>query len=309
MNLFFDFCVNFSIYAILAMSLNLVVGYCGMLTLAHAGFFALGAYCYGILATYYGLGIFQIFFCAFCLGGMVSFLISLPAWRLKNEFFVLISIAVQSLIYNTINNWYTPSQPIGTLRNLTNGPLGLPGVIRSDIFGIQLDTIGSYALFSTGICCIIILICFLLIHSPWSRTLIAMRDDELAARGIGKSVRLFKVQAFFISCGLAAVSGCLYASYAMYIDPSMASLDQSILMLSMVIVGGVGNFRGPLVGVLILSGIPILLRFINLPPSIDLGALKIVLDAAQIRMLAYGLLIVFMMHKRPQGLAGNYRLK
>jgi branched-chain amino acid transport system permease protein len=143
------------------------------------------------------------------------------------------------------------------------------------------------------------LMTWLFSSSPWGRLLKAMRDDELAARGLGKNIRLVKVQAFAVACGMVAVAGTIYASYVSYIDPSIASLDESILMLCMVIVGGGGNFRGPLVGALVLLSIPELLRFVNIPDVM----------AANIRLMVYGLLLVLMMHFRPQGLAGEYRLE
>jgi branched-chain amino acid transport system permease protein len=127
----------------------------------------------------------------------------------------------------------------------------------------------------------------------------ALRDDELAARGLGKNTRIAKVQVFAIASGMVAVAGALYAAYVGYIDPSAASLDESVLFICMVIVGGVGNFRGPLVGALMLLAIPEALRFLAIPDAI----------AANLRLMAYGVLLVVMMHFRPQGLAGNYRIE
>ena len=124
-----------------------------------------------------------------------------------------------------------------------------------------------------------------------------MRDDELAARGLGKNVRLVKVQVFALACGLVAVAGALYASYVSYVDPTSASLEESILMLSFVLVGGVGNFRGPIIGAFILLAIPELLRLLAMPDAV----------AAEVRLMAYGLLLALMMHFRPQGIAGVYR--
>jgi branched-chain amino acid transport system permease protein len=124
-----------------------------------------------------------------------------------------------------------------------------------------------------------------------------MRDDELATRSLGKEVRWVKVQVFAVSCALAAVGGALYAAYVGYIDPSTASLDESILLLSFVLVGGVGNLRGPIVGAAVLIALPEVLRFVALPDSL----------AAEVRLMVYGLLLVGMMHVRPQGLAGVYR--
>jgi branched-chain amino acid transport system permease protein len=135
--------------------------------------------------------------------------------------------------------------------------------------------------------------------SPWARLLLAVREDELAARGLGKNTRLAKVQAFAVSSALVAGAGALYAAHVQYLDPSSASLDEGILMLSMVVVGGLGNFRGPIVGAGILVALPEVLRFLALPEA----------QAANLRLLLYGLLLVLLMHFRPQGIAGRYRVQ
>ena len=142
-------------------------------------------------------------------------------------------------------------------------------------------------------------ITYFLLSSPWGRSLRAMRDDELAARGLGKNTRMLKLQAFLIACAMVAVAGGLYASYVSYIDPTSFTLDESILMISMIIIGGTGNFRGPVIGALTLIAIPEILRFVHIPDSI----------AANVRLLAYGLLLIIIVHLRPQGISGEYRFK
>jgi branched-chain amino acid transport system permease protein len=167
-----------------------------------------------------------------------------------------------------------------------------------EIAGTRLAHPASLICFATAVaaCCGFVL--WRLQTSPWGRVLASMREDELAARSLGKNTRFLKVQAIAISCGLVAVAGALYAAHVSYLDPTSASLDEGILMLSMVIVGGVGNFRGPIVGALILIALPELLRFAHLPDA----------TAANLRLAIYGLLLVFMMHFRPQGISGEYRL-
>jgi branched-chain amino acid transport system permease protein len=137
----------------------------------------------------------------------------------------------------------------------------------------------------------------LLKWSPFGRALQAMRDDELAARSIGIPVNWLKLQAFALASAMVGIAGGLYASYVSYIDPTSFSLNESILMLSMVIIGGTGNVRGPLTGAAVLILLPEALRFLQLPDAV----------AANVRLLAYGLLLILMMHLRPQGLAGTYR--
>lgn len=299
MNYLLHLLVYFDIYAIVALSLNLVVGYCGLLTLAHAGYYAMGGYACALLMLTAGWGFLPAMLAGALLSAVASLAVSLPAWRLRGDFFVLASLAVQTLIFSALYNWSSAEGPLGSWKNLTNGPFGLTGIPRPRLFGWEISGTLSYAVFATGLAGLCGFMLWRLKSSPWGRLLLAMREDELAARGLGKNTRLAKVQAFAIASAMAAVAGSLYAAYVRYLDPSSASLDESILMLSMVIVGGLGNFRGPLVGAATLVGLPEVLRFLALPDA----------QAANLRLLIYGLLLVLMMHLRPQGIAGDYRMQ
>ena len=298
MNYVFHLLIYFGIYAILAMGLNLVVGYCGLLSLAHAGYFAVGAYAYALGTLAWGLDSISSLLLAFAAGGVLSLLTSLPTWRLKGDYFVMVSMAVQVLIYSTAYNWVSSDAPVGTLANLTNGPFGMAGISRPVLFGVKLSSLGSMALFSLAGAAVCMGVCGLLQTSPWGRGLKCMRDDELAAKNLGKNVQLFKVQALSVACAFAAVAGAVYASYTSYIDPSLASMDQSILLLSMVFVGGMGNLKGPLAGAAILLLIPEVLRFMHIPDTV----------AAEIRVMLYGLLLVLIVRFKPEGVAGDYKV-
>lgn len=290
------------------MSLNLVVGYCGRLTLAHAGYFAVGAYSYALLTRLAGWEFLPAVFTGAVIAAVLSLLLSLPSLKLKGDFFILISITVQVLIYSVISNWMSPDYSLGTWENLTNGTYGISGITKPVIFGYKLDTRISIAILSlscAGVCAFVV---WRLVSSPWGRLLKVIRDDELVARGLGKNVRLAKVQAFAFSCGIASVAGALYASYVQFIDHHAASLDESILLLSMVIVGGVGNFRGPIVGALVILITPELLRFL-----LTHAPIPFVENPEQyipnLRLVIYGVLLVVLVHLRPQGVAGEYRFE
>lgn len=299
MNYLFHLLIYFNIYAILALSLDLIVGYCGLFSLAHATFFTIGGYTYAILTTYFGFDFLSATLIAMFLGGILSLVVSLPAWRFRGDYFVLITLAAQSILFSLINNWSNTNFPTGTLKNMTNGPIGLTGITKPDIIGIKIDTVYSIFVLFTVVMLLSSFVFWLLKKSPWGRLLKSMRDDELAVRGLGKNVRLTKVYVLIIGCSFAALSGVLYSSYVSFLDPSSALLDQSILMLSMIIVGGTGNFRGPFVGAAVLLLIPEFLRLIQLPDSLS----------GNLQLLAYGLLLVLIVHLRPQGLAGEYKLK
>lgn len=299
MNYLLHLLIFLSIYAIVAMSLNMIVGYCGFLSLAHSGYFAAGSYAYALATLELGWGFLPSLLLGIGMAAVLSLALSLPAWRFKGDTFVMVSLAVQSLLFSLYHNWSSPGAEPGTLANLTNGPFGLAGIPKPSLIYFKADSLPSIALLSLVIMALCWLLCWRLLASPWGRLLKAMRDDELALRSLGKNVRLAKIQVFAIACGMAAVAGALYASYVSYVDPSAASLDQSILMLCMVLVGGSANLKGPLVGALILLMIPELLRFAQIPDAL----------AANVRLMLYGLALVLMTHFRPQGIAGAYRIE
>lgn len=296
MNYALHLLIYFCIYVICAMSLNLVIGFCGLLTLAHAAYFAVGAYTYAIL-TAHGCDFIPALFAAIAVSGILSLAVSLPAWHFRGDNFVLMSLATQTFIFSLLYNWYSADAPLGSLKNLTNGPFGISGVAKPDIFGLKFGTIGLIAILAVVLALLCALISWRLIHSPWGRLLQCMRDDELVLRGLGKNVRMAKMQAFAISCGMVAVAGVLYVSYVSFIDPSSASLDESILMVCMLLVGGLANFRGPIVGAALLLAVPEVLRLMHMPDAV----------AANMRIMIYGAILVLIVHFRPQGLAGKYR--
>ena len=299
MNYVLHLVILFDIYFIVALSLNIIVGYCGLLTLSHAAFFGLGTYAYALSVQAWGWDFFSAAALGIAIAALASLILSFAAWRFRGDFFVLISLAIQFAVFSVINNWHKPGDAPGTLTNLTNGPYGLEGIPRPTIFGYTFESSESIVILFTIIAILFAFLCWKLLSSPWGRMLQAMRDDELAARGLGKFVRMAKVQAIAIACAMAGFAGVLYASYISFIDPTTASLTDSLLLLTMIIIGGVGNtFRGPLVGAFVLLAIPEALRFADLPDQL----------AAELRLLIFGILLIGMMHLRPQGLAGNYRL-
>jgi branched-chain amino acid transport system permease protein len=209
--------------------------------------------------------------------------------RFRGDALVLMSLAAQVGLFTLFHNW----EPV------TGGPAGLSAIPRPDIAGITIVTRGGVVVLYGLIVLAGLGALSLLKRSPFGRSLQALRDDELAAKSVGIPARQLKLQAFAIACALVGMAGAMYASYASYIDPTSFGIDESILMLSMVIVGGTGNLRGPLLGALILIAIPELLRYLALPDVL----------APNLRLLLYGLLLVVLMRLRPQGLAGRYRFE
>jgi branched-chain amino acid transport system permease protein len=289
MNYLFHLLVFFEVYVLVALSLNLLIGYSGLMQVAHAAYFGVGAYTAALLSIKFGLGFTTALVCAGGMAGLASLLVSLPAWQFRGDYFVMISLAVQVFIYSLMYNCVA----------ITNGPNGISGIPKPAISSSIFATTDS--LFVLYSCIVAIMALFFggLKRSPFGRSLQAMRDDELAARSLGIPVRKLKVQAFMIASSVVGMAGAMYGFYVSYIDPTSFSLNESILMLSMVIVGGTGNVRGPIVGAFVLIAIPEILRFLSLPDAV----------AANVRLLVYGLLLIVMMHLRPQGVAGRYRFE
>jgi branched-chain amino acid transport system permease protein len=278
--------VYFQIFILVALSLNILIGYGGLLQVAHAAYFGVGAYAAALVSRDLGLGFFSSLGVAAVSAGALSLAVALPAWRFRGDYFLLVSLAVQVALYSVMYNWI----------ELTGGSRGLIGIPAPAIGGSRIDTLGGYvALYAVIAGAICGGLAFLKL-GPFGLALKAFRDDEVAARSLGIPVRRLKVQAFVIASGVVGVAGGMYAAYVNYVDPSSFSLDQSILMLSMVIVGGTGNVLGPIVGAGVLIALPEILRLFPLPDAF----------AANVQLLVYGLLLIGLMHWRPQGLAGTY---
>ena len=286
MNYIIHIAVLVCIYSILAVSLNLVVGYGGLLSLAHAAFFGIGAYALGITTTTLGwplwggasLGIVLAIFC--------SFGVALPSLRVRGDYFVIATFAFQVLIHSLFHNWV----------GLTRGPMGLPHIAHPTLFGWTIDSRGEFLLFTLASAVLCFCLCWRIGQSPFGRVLRTIREDEILAASYGKSVIRFKISIFALTSVLAAIAGMVYASYITFIDPTSFTIHESIFILSIVIIGGAGNLWGSILGAIFLVIMPESLRFIGLPTA----------AAGNLRQVLYGLaLIVFVMF-RPQGFIGEF---
>jgi branched-chain amino acid transport system permease protein len=277
-----------TIYATLAMSLDLVVGHTGLLSIAHAAFYGIGAYTSALLSIHFQVPFPIALAGAMTAGILVSFAVSVPALRLRDEYFVIATFAFQVIIFSVFNNWI----------EVTRGPLGIPGIPPPTLFGWRLGTKPEMLVLGLTVLGITYLIVRRLSASGFGRVLRAIREDESFAQSLGKNTVRFKVIAFTISAALAALAGSLYAHYITYIDPTTFTVMESILIVSMVIIGGAGSHLGAIVGAVVLTVMPELLRFVGLPAPV----------AANVREIIYGALLVLMMLVRPQGLLGAYRL-
>jgi branched-chain amino acid transport system permease protein len=275
-----------SIYTILSMSLDVVSGHGGLLSVSHAAFYGLGAYSSALLAIHFGAPFIMGVLIGMAAAALISSIVSLPSLRLHDDYFVIATFGFQVIIFNVLNNWIA----------LTRGPLGIPAIPQPVIFGWQARSHLDFFILAAGFALFAYAVVNLLMSAPFGRVLHAIREDEVFAKAHGKNTLYFKVTAFAVSAALAASAGSLYAHYVTYIDPTSFSVMESILIISMVIIGGAGSVWGPLVGALVLVMLPEALRFIGLPGAV----------AANVRQIIYGALLVVMMMFRPRGLIGKY---
>jgi len=187
--------IYFEIYVIVALSLNLLIGYGGLLQIAHAAYFGVGAYAAALAGLKFGLGFLPALACGGAAAALFSLLVSLPAWRFRGDYFVMISVAVQVVLYSLMYNWV----------DLTNGPYGLTGLSKPTILGSVFATNASVFVLYGILAMLLGGLTGFLKRSPFGRSLQAMRDDELAARSLGIPVNRLKLEVFLLALALVGV--------------------------------------------------------------------------------------------------------
>jgi branched-chain amino acid transport system permease protein len=289
MNYVLHLAILFQLYLMLALSLNLTVGYAGLLTLCHGAFYGIGAYAATLLMLNQGFGFLPALTLSIAATVILSLLVSWAALRFRGDYFVVASLAFQVIVYSVLYNW----------TSVTKGAFGISSIPKPVVAGVRIDSLEYFFVFSLIISVLIVGLLSFIYRSPFARSLQAIRDDEIAAISLGKNVVSFKVRSVAIAAGCAAVAGVLFATYVTYIDPTSFNTEVSILLLAMVIVGGTGNFWGPMLGVALLVAFPEILKTLAIPETV----------AANLRMVLYGLLLILVMRFRPQGLVGKYRFQ
>jgi branched-chain amino acid transport system permease protein len=285
MNYILHLVIFVEIFAILSLSLNLLVGLNGFLSLAHAAFYGLGAYVATLLILD-GSNFFAAMIVASLVAAALSFMISSASLRFKGDIFILVTLAFQVVFYAIIYNWVS----------VTRGPYGIPGIPRPGILGSSLPEV---ALLYGVLGGLVILGMSVILSSPFALSIIAIREDFLAAQALGKKVFMLRAKSTALASGIAAIAGAMYASYVTFIDPTSFTIDESILLVAMVLVGGSGNLVGPIIGAVVLVLLPEALRLIDIPDSVG----------PNIRLIIYGLALVILMYVRPRGIAGVYRFE
>lgn len=277
-NYYLDILSLAGLYALLAAGLNITVGYTGLLDLGYAAFYGIGAYVYGLLSTRLGLS----FWLGLPLGGAAAaffgLILGMITLRLRGDYLAIVTLGFVQIVYLILNNW----------DSVTQGPNGILQIGRPALGGFVLSQPIHFYYLILFILVISSLAIHRLIHSQIGRAWIAIREDVFAAEAMGIDTVRMKVLAFLLGAGIAGISGVLFAAKYTFISPESFNFLESVRILSMVVLGGMGSLPGSILGAILLTVLPELLRGLS-----------------QFRMLIFGIALVVMMVFRPQGLMGK----
>lgn len=270
------------VYIVLALSLNFVVGFAGQLSIGHVGFYAVGAYTTALLTVQFGVPFWIAFILSAVTAALMGLAIGVPILRLKGDYLAIATIGFAEIIRLVLINW----------TDFTRGPAGIPGIPSPSIFGFSLSTNTHWYYFILLLVFITVIISYRLLNSRLGRALIAIRDDEIAAEAMGVRPAYLKVLVFTLGAALAGLAGGFFASYIHYVNPDSFVYLESVTILMMVVLGGIGSIPGVIIGAIILTILPEALREVDL-----------------YRYAIYGLLLIEMMIVRPQGVVSMESLK
>ncbi len=331
------------LYIMLALGLNIVVGFAGLLDLGYIAFFAVGAYMTGLLAspqfaallesvvyqypilgewliavmgpeiaeTGIHLSVWAIVPLAAAVAGVAGALLGAPTLKLRGDYLAIVTLGFGEIIRIFMNNLNDPI-------NFTNGPQGINNIDPIRIFGTSLagepgskatvfigdfsmPSVNAYYFLFLFLCIAIVFITTRLQHSRLGRAWVAIREDEIAAKAMGINTRNVKLLAFTMGASFGGVAGAMFASFQGFVSPESFSLTESIAVLAMVVLGGIGHIPGVILGGVLLAALPEVLRHIVEPAQMAIFG-KVLIDAEVLRQLLYGLAMVLIMLNRPAGL-------
>ena len=309
------------LYVLLALGLNIVVGFAGLLDLGYIAFYAVGAYTAGLLASPHltanfstiasalpgGLhvSLWLIFPIAALIAAIFGALLGSPTLKLRGDYLAIVTLGFGEIVRIFMNNLDRPL-------NLTNGPKGINGIDSISIGGISMGktldlgfisihsvTLNYYVFLLMAV--LVVMVCMRLQTSRIGRAWVAIREDEISAKAMGVNTRNLKLLAFAIGASFGGISGALFASFQGFISPESFSLWESIVILAMVVLGGMGHIPGVILGSILLAAFPEFLRA-SLEPLQRLIFGKVLIESEIIRQLIYGLALILIMRYRPSGL-------
>jgi len=307
------------LYVLLALGLNIVVGYAGLLDLGFVAFFALGAYMFGLLASPHLTDTFPWIAAMFpdglhtplwavipigaALAGLFGVLLGAPTLKLRGDYLAIVTLGFGEIIRVFMNNLDNPV-------NITNGPKGLGAIDPMTVMGhplsrkldlgfVELSSVTQYYYLFLALVLVSVLICYRLQTSRIGRAWMAIREDEIAAKAMGINTRNLKLMAFGMGATFGGVAGVMFASFQGFVSPESFSLMESVMIVAMVVLGGLGHLPGVILGAVLLSALPEVLRFVAGPlQAMTDGRL----DAAILRQLLIALAMIVIMLWRPRGL-------
>ena len=279
-----DVMVSAGIFMLLALGLNVIVGYTGILNLGYAALFAVGSYSYALANLHFNLPFWVGIWISAFVTALFGMLLAFPALRLGGDYLAIVTLGAGEITRIALNN----------LDEITGGPNGLVGIDHPNLFGAYDFGVKSEPYFYLVFACVALVIFVLkrIEVSPLGRAWVAIREDELAASCMGVNLLWAKLLSFGISGFVAGIAGSIFASKQANVSPDSFDFVISVMVLAMVVLGGLGSLWGAVLGALILSLLPEVLRGFNI-----------------YRMLLFGLAMILMMLWRPQGLIGETRLR
>ena len=309
------------LYIMLALGLNIVVGFTGLLDMGFIAFYAVGAYIAALLASPHLLDAFPALQATFIHGmhtswllliplgafvaGVCGILLGAPTLGLRGDYLAIVTLGFGEIIRILMRNLDRPV-------NITNGAKGISGIDSLELFGVKFS--GTYHLLGQKVPALylwyyllallivaIIVICVRLQRSRIGRAWHAIREDEDVARAMGINVRNFKLLAFALGASFGGVAGVMFASFQGFVSPESFTLQESIVVLAMVVLGGIGHIPGVILGAILLSALPEVLRSQAIPLQQALFG-TVIIDPEILRQLFYGLALVLVMLFRPHGL-------
>jgi branched-chain amino acid transport system permease protein len=269
-------------YIVLALGLNIVVGQAGLLNLGYVAFYAIGAYTYAILSTTFGLSFWPGLIAGGSVAAVFAVLLGMPTLRLRGDYFAIVTLGLGEITRIILNNW----------DSMTGGPNGISKIGRPVIAGYELHTTLDFYYLITVIVIITVFAMHRLISSRIGRAWVAIREDEVAAEAMGVNTYRMKLLAFVLGSAWAGIVGVFFSAKMAFVSPESFTFFESVMILCMVVLGGMGSIPGIILGALLLITIPEIFR-----------------EFQDYRMLAFGVALVLMMVFRPQGLLGAAKNK
>ncbi len=273
-----DVAVISGIYIILALGLNVVVGYAGLLNLGFVAYYAIGAYSYALLNTKLGIGFWTSLPLSLLFTTFAGFLLAVPALRLKGDYLAIVTLGFGEIVRLVLNNW----------DSFTRGPNGISGIAPPHLANMSMGRISRYYYLVLFFVLLSYFIMKRVEDSKIGRAWIAIREDDIASSAMGVNTTMYKLYSIAFGAFWAGLAGSLFAAKMRFVSPESFTFMESVLILCMVIIGGIGSIAGVIIGAVVLVFLPEVLR-----------------DAQMYRMLVVGSGLVFLMVFRPQGLFGR----